>query len=117
MKYNHIEQAVFLERPNRFIAYVEQAGKREICHVKNTGRCRELLLPGTQVYIQRQSNPARKTPFDLIAVKKGERLINMDSQAPNKVTAEWLRTSGFCALDAGQKVVGSGALFLCALNA
>ena len=92
-----MEQAVFLVRPNRFIAYVEQAGKREICHVKNTGRCRELLLPGTQVYIQRQSNPARKTPFDLIAVKKGERLINMDSQAPNKVTAEWLRTGGFCS--------------------
>lgn len=100
MKYNHIEQAVFLERPNRFIAYVEQAGKREICHVKNTGRCKELLLPGTEVYIQHQSNPARKTPFDLIAVKKGARLINMDSQAPNKVTAEWLRTGDFCNVDA-----------------
>ena len=100
MKYSHIEQAVFLERPNRFIAYVEQAGKREICHVKNTGRCRELLLPGAKIYIQRQSNPARKTPFDLIAVKKGERLINMDSQAPNKVTAQWLRKGGFCSPDA-----------------
>ena len=99
MKYSHIEQAVFLERPNRFIAYVEQAGKREICHVKNTGRCRELLLPGAEIYIQRQSNPARKTPFDLIAVKKGERLINMDSQAPNKVTAQWLRKGGFCSPD------------------
>ena len=57
-------------------------------------------MPGTQVYIQRQSNPARKTPFDLIAVKKGDRLINMDSQAPNKVTAEWLRTGGFCSSQA-----------------
>lgn len=99
MKYDHIEEAVFLERPNRFIAYVEQAGKREICHVKNTGRCRELLLPGTKVYVQRQSNPARKTPLDLISVKKGDRLINMDSQAPNKVTAEWLHTGGFCSSD------------------
>lgn len=100
MKYNEIEQAIFLERPNRFVAYVEQAGKREICHVKNTGRCRELLLPGATVYVQRQSNPARKTPLDLIAVEKGERLINMDAQAPNKVTAEWLRTGEFCSLNA-----------------
>lgn len=100
MKYEQIEQAVFLERPNRFVAYVEAAGKREICHVKNTGRCRELLLPGAEIYVQRQSNPARKTPLDLIAVKKGERLINMDSQAPNRVTAEWLRTGGFCGSDA-----------------
>lgn len=94
MKYIHMEQAVFIERPNRFIAYVEQAGKREICHVKNTGRCRELLVPGAEIYVQRQSNAARKTPLDLIAVKKGERLINIDSQAPNKAAAEWLRTSG-----------------------
>lgn len=100
MKYEQIEQAVFLERPNRFVAYVEAAGKREICHVKNTGRCRELLLPGAEIYVQRQSNPARKTPLDLIAVKKGDRLINMDSQAPNRVTAEWLRTGGFCSSDA-----------------
>lgn len=100
MKYEQIEQAVFLERPNRFVAYVEAAGKREICHVKNTGRCRELLLPGAEIYIQRQLSPARKTPFDLIAVKKGDRLINMDSQAPNRVTAEWLRTGGFCGSDA-----------------
>lgn len=100
MKYEQIEQAVFLERPNRFVAYVEAAGKREICHVKNTGRCRELLLPGAEIYVQRQSNPARKTPLDLIAVKKGDRLINMDSQAPNRVTSEWLRTGGFCGSDA-----------------
>lgn len=100
MKYEHMEQAVFLERPNRFVAYVELAGKREICHVKNTGRCRELLLPGAKIYVQRQNNPARKTPLDLIAVKKGDRLINMDSQAPNRVTAEWLRTGGFCSQDA-----------------
>lgn len=100
MKYEHMEQAVFLERPNRFVAYVELSEKREICHVKNTGRCRELLLPGAEIYVQRQNNPARKTPLDLIAVKKGDRLINMDSQAPNRVTAEWLRTGGFCSQDA-----------------
>ncbi len=100
MKYENIEPAIFLERPNRFIAYVEQEGKREICHVKNTGRCRELLVPGAKVYVQRQSNPGRKTPLDLIAVEKGSRLINMDSQAPNKVTAEWLRTGLFCSPEA-----------------
>ena len=100
MKYEHIEKAVFLERPNRFVAYVEVAGKREVCHVKNTGRCRELLLPGAEIYVQHQTNPTRKTPLDLIAVKKGERLINMDSQAPNRVVAEWLRKGYFCSQDA-----------------
>ena len=100
MKYEHIEKAVFLERPNRFVAYVEVAGKREVCHVKNTGRCRELLLPGAEIYVQHQTNPTRKTPLDLIAVKKGERLINMDSQAPNRVVAEWLKKGYFCSQDA-----------------
>ena len=100
MKYEHMEKAAFLERPNRFVAYVQTAGGREICHVKNTGRCRELLLPAAEIYVQRQSNPKRKTPLDLIAVKKGDRLINMDSQAPNRVTAEWLRTGDFCSPDA-----------------
>ena len=87
MHYENMEQAIFLERPNRFIAYVETAAGREICHVKNTGRCRELLVPGTQVYVQRNHNPARKTPLDLITVRKGDRLINMDSAAPNAATA------------------------------
>lgn len=100
MKYEHIEKAVFLERPNRFVAYVEVTGKREVCHVKNTGRCRELLLPGAEIYVQHQTNPTRKTPLDLIAVKKGERLINMDSQAPNRVVAEWLKKGYFCSQDA-----------------
>ncbi|MCI8599652.1 MAG: DNA/RNA nuclease SfsA [Lachnospiraceae bacterium] len=100
MKYKNIEPAIFLERPNRFIAYVEQAGRREICHVKNTGRCKELLIPGAFVYVQRQSNPARKTALDLIAVKKGEKLINMDSQIPNKIAEEWLRKGNLCSQSA-----------------
>ena len=71
MKYSNIEQARFLERPNRFIAYVETDNGREICHVKNTGRCKELLPPGAVVYVERNDNPARKTKLDLIGVKKG----------------------------------------------
>lgn len=83
--------ARFLERPNRFVAYVEIEGRRQICHVKNTGRCRELLLPGAEVYIEAADRPNRKTPYDLIAVRKGDRLINMDAQAPNRIFAEWAR--------------------------
>ena len=83
MKYSNIERAYFEERPNRFIAYVETEKGREICHVKNTGRCRELLTPDAVVYVQRNDNPARKTKLDLIGVEKGDYLINMDSQAPN----------------------------------
>ncbi|MBR4138928.1 MAG: DNA/RNA nuclease SfsA [Lachnospiraceae bacterium] len=90
MKYSNIEQARFLERPNRFIAYVETDNGREICHVKNTGRCKELLPPGAVVYVERNDNPARKTKLDLIGVKKGSYLINMDSQAPNAAVKEWL---------------------------
>ena len=90
MKYENIEEAIFLRRPNRFVAYIALKGQESICHVKNTGRCRELLIPGTTVYVQRSNNLARKTPYDLIAVRKGPRLINMDSQAPNKAALEWL---------------------------
>lgn len=91
MKYERIEMGRFLERPNRFIAYVEIFGKKEIVHVKNTGRCAELLVPGATVYVQKSDNPQRKTKWDLIAVEKGERVINMDSQIPNKVVEEWIR--------------------------
>ena len=90
MKYSNIEQARFLERPNRFIAYVETDNGREICHVKNTGRCKELLPSGAVIYVQRNDNPARKTKLDLIGVEKGSYLINMDSQAPNAAVKEWL---------------------------
>ena len=91
MKYERIETGKFVERPNRFIAYVEIAGQKETVHVKNTGRCAELLTPGAEVYVQKTDNPERKTRWDLIAVQKGERLINMDSQIPNKVVEEWIK--------------------------
>lgn len=89
MKYNKILKAKFISRPNRFIANCELDGEEVICHVKNTGRCKELLTPGATVILtDERENKARKTPFDLISVYKGERLINMDSQAPNKVAEE-----------------------------
>lgn len=94
MTYDNIFEAVFLDRPNRFIAHVLLDGEKQVCHVKNTGRCRELLVPGAAVYVQKAANPARKTAYDLIAVWKGGRLINMDAAAPNKVFAEWLSAGG-----------------------
>ena len=94
MKYEHMTPGIFLARPNRFIAHVQIGGQTEVVHVKNTGRCRELLVPGCTVYCQRSGNPSRKTKFDLIAVRKGDRLINMDSQAPNKAAGEWLAAGG-----------------------
>ena len=94
MKYQNIVPGRFLNRPNRFIAHVEIRGKEEICHVKNTGRCRELLTPDAQVWCQEFDSATRKTKFDLIAVQKGNRLINMDSQAPNKAAREWLLAGG-----------------------
>jgi len=90
MKYRAIVKAVFLERPNRFIAHVDVDGRKEIVHVKNTGRCRELLQKGATVYLETGDNPLRKTLYDLVAVMKGDTLINMDSQAPNKAVGEWL---------------------------
>ena len=94
MHYDNMTPGIFLARPNRFIAHVQIGGQMEIVHVKNTGRCRELLVPGCTVYCQRSGNPSRKTKFDLIAVQKGDRLINMDSQAPNKAAGEWLAAGG-----------------------
>ena len=90
MRYTNITAGKFLARPNRFIAHVEIAGCEEIVHVKNTGRCKELLLPGATVYVQHFPEGKRKTKYDLIAVEKQNILINMDSQAPNKVVQEWL---------------------------
>ena len=95
MRYENVCEGRFLLRPNRFIAHVAMAGRTEVCHVKNTGRCRELLVPGAQVYLERSSNPARKTQYDLIAVRKGALLINMDAQAPNKAFGEWAAAGGF----------------------
>ena len=95
MKYDRIRPAVFLARPNRFIAQVELDERPETVHVKNTGRCKELLLPGRTVWLAEGNNPARKTKYDLIAVDKSGLLINMDAQAPNKVFAEWALAGGF----------------------
>lgn len=99
MRYTNMLPGTFLARPNRFIAHVEIGGQIEICHVKNTGRCRELLPSGTAVWCQKADNPARKTKFDLIAVQKGARLINMDSQAPNAAAKEWLLSGGLGCIE------------------
>lgn len=91
MKYEKIKEGRFVERPNRFIALVELDGKVEQCHVKNTGRCKELLVPGARVWLDQSLNPNRKTAYDLVAVEKcGRGIVNMDSQAPNKAVHEWL---------------------------
>ena len=90
MKYENIIKGKFLCRSNRFIAHVEIGGREEISHVKNTGRCREILIPGADVYLQEVDSVTRKTKYDLIGVRKGGRLINIDSQAPNRVFHEWL---------------------------
>ena len=95
MKYENTKEGIFISRPNRFIAHVEIAGKEQICHVKNTGRCRELLIPGTRVLVEHTPIETRKTKYDLIAVYKGEKLINIDSQAPNKVVGEWIKESSY----------------------
>ncbi len=90
MNYHQVVAGKFLARPNRFIAHVELAGQTVVCHVKNTGRCRELLQPGAKVYLAVAENPNRKTAYDLIAVEKGDLLVNMDAQAPNAAAAEYL---------------------------
>lgn len=95
MQYGKILPARFLARPNRFVARVEAEGQELVCHVKNTGRCRELLVPGATVWLEESPNPNRKTKFDLIAVEKGARLINMDAQAPNQVFGEWATSGHF----------------------
>ena len=94
MRYANMVPGIFRKRPNRFIAHVEINGQEQVVHVKNTGRCRELLPEGAKVWCQRSDNPARKTKFDLIAAQKGDRLINMDAQAPNTAAREWLEAGG-----------------------
>lgn len=94
MQYQNVIMGIFKDRPNRFIAHVEIEGRFELCHVKNTGRCRELLIPGVTVYLTKADNPNRKTKYDLIAVKKGDMLVNMDSQIPNHAAMEWVLAGG-----------------------
>ncbi|MBQ3898953.1 MAG: DNA/RNA nuclease SfsA [Lachnospiraceae bacterium] len=96
MKYKNIIKAVFESRPNRFIAKVLVDGHEETVHVKNTGRCKELLIPGCEVWLTEPGTPERKTKYDLVAVRKSTGvLFNIDSQAPNKVVKEWLDTKGY----------------------
>lgn len=95
MTYENIVKGIFINRPNRFIAEVEVEGIRHLAHVKNTGRCKELLVPNAPIYLEENNNPDRKTKFSLISVYKGDRLINMDSQAPGKVFLEYLQAGGF----------------------
>lgn len=94
MKYNKTVKVKFIERPNRFVAKVLLEGEEIYCHVKNTGRCRELLVPGATVWLEDSENPNRKYRYSLVTVQKGERLVNMDSQAPNKAVGEWLSGGG-----------------------
>lgn len=96
MKYENIRSALFINRKNRFVAQIEIDGKEELCHVKNTGRLRELLVSGAEVYVKEHENSERKTKYSLIAVRKGEEFVNIDSQAPNKVFYEWVNDGGFC---------------------
>ncbi len=96
MRYPDITEGKFIDRPNRFVAHVEISGHPETVHVKNTGRCRELLLPGSRVILNHSDNPNRKTAYDLVAVyKESLGLVNIDSQAPNQVMKEWLSAQGF----------------------
>ena len=94
MKYDAMVPGEFLARTNRFIAHIRIDGEEQVCHVKNTGRCRELLIPGALVWCEKAKNPQRKTKFDLIAIQKGSRLVNMDAQAPNAAAGEWLASGG-----------------------
>ncbi|MBQ2724585.1 MAG: DNA/RNA nuclease SfsA, partial [Clostridia bacterium] len=91
MKYQKITEGIFHARPNRFIAEVTVDGERQHVHVKNTGRCRELLIPGCRVYLEKSDNPGRKTPFDLVAAETPWGIVNMDAQIPNAAAYEWLR--------------------------
>lgn len=95
MEYKNIIKAQFVDRPNRFIAHCVVDGRQETVHVKNTGRCKELLTDNATVYLEKSNNPNRKTMFDLVAVEKGSMLVNMDSQSPNQAAYEWLKNGGY----------------------
>lgn len=95
MRYDNVIKGTFIKRPNRFLAHVWIDGKEEVCHVKNTGRLSELLLPGAIVYVTKNDNPKRKTKYSLIAVEKEEILYNIDSQAPNQLALEWVKSGQF----------------------
>lgn len=94
IQYENMKQGSFLSRPNRFLAHVVIDGREELCHVKNTGRCRELLQPGAEVWCQHHEDPNRKTQWSLITVRKGQRLVNLDSQVPNRLAADYVNRGG-----------------------
>lgn len=94
MKYECVKPAIFIQRLNRFVARVNLDGEEILCHVKNTGRCKELLIEGTKVFLEKSSNPNRKYAYSLISVYKGDVLFNMDSSAPNRAVGEWLEKGG-----------------------
>ena len=99
MRYDHVCEATFISRPNRFVAEVDIDGQIERVHVKNTGRCAELLVPGNRVWLERSANPDRRTRYDLVAVERADgRFVNMDSMAPNRAAWEWLAAGGLGAL-------------------
>lgn len=108
--YTNTREGRFISRPNRFIAQVQLAGETVTCHVKNTGRCRELLLPGARVILAAAANPLRKTAWDLVAVYKGDMLVNIDSQAPNRVARDWLQVQYPGALIKAEHRVGASRL-------
>lgn len=120
MKYSNLHEGVFLERLNRFVAQVKMDGREERVHVKNTGRCAELLVPGSRVYLVKSDAPNRKTAYDLVAVEKrvpgGSRLVNMDSMAPNRAAEEWLASGGLGALEAlrPESTIGDSRYDFCA---
>lgn len=100
VQYPNMVKGTFLSRPNRFVAHVCIEGQEQICHVKNTGRCRELLQPGAAVWCQHHDDPGRKTAWSLITVQKGARLVNMDSQIPNRLALDYVRAGGLGFLPA-----------------
>ena len=120
MRYANIHEGIFLERLNRFVARVEIGGCEERVHVKNTGRCTELLVPGNTVYLEKSAAPNRKTAYDLVAVEKktpdGSRLVNMDSMAPNRAALEWLAAGGLGRLDKlrAEATIGDSRFDFCA---
>lgn len=110
MQYGEMIEGIFLARPNRFVARVLAEGQEVICHVRNTGRCRELLIPGVRVWIQREERQGRKTLYSLITVEKGETLVNLDSQAPNRVAGEWIAKNWKPEVFLREKTFGSSRL-------
>ena len=120
MRYRNIHTGIFLERLNRFVARVEIDGREERVHVKNTGRCAELLVPGNTVYLEKSDVPTRKTAYDLVAVEKktpdGTRLVNMDSMAPNRAALEWLAAGGMGRLEKlrAEATIGDSRFDFCA---